>query len=92
MYSKSRSSQELQKMQVLRANHLHGKKEDNKEDFHEHQEERGAKNITICAMTFEAKPSRSEEATREELPRVRHPLKENPKITNDFRINMALER
>jgi hypothetical protein len=32
-------------MQVIRANHLHGKKEDNKESLRKHQEERRGKNI-----------------------------------------------
>ena len=45
MFVKSRSSKELQKMQIIRATHLYGKKEIGKENVRGQQEEGGNKEI-----------------------------------------------
>jgi len=45
VYVKSRISKKLQKMQIVRANHLHVEKENQQEIFPRHQEERGIKDI-----------------------------------------------
>jgi len=45
VFVKSRSSKELQKMQIIRATHLYGKKEIGKENVRGQQEEGGNKEI-----------------------------------------------